>query len=259
MHIEPYLGLIPEIEERIALLKPDALIVGLGPTAYLMPWVNQGLLSNTRRFGVNDVFRIMPVDDLIILDQPIGCLHPSTDRFQHIVDSRPKRWWIYPQAWHDEVEEARYGWPFWHRQLPECVRSAVQVHQWRAFVPGEFPMKTDSEGRMVPDKYGFELVSDPPQTTCMSPVGATTLAWKLGHRRIGVIGVDATTGGHPSRDPALLGMVNMFMRCISRQAQAQGGLICNLSPISQVSKLPAPSASLLAQTSGSEPPALSES
>ena len=254
MHIEPYLDQIPEIEARIATMKPDAIVMGLGPSSYLLPWVNQRLLIGVRRFGVNDVFRIMPVHDLVIMDPPLNWLDPNGERFQHIIKSRPDRWWIYPDAWKNEQREAEQGKPFWHKQLPACVRESVTVQPWRAYAPGELPTKEEN-GRQVVDKYGFNLFSDPPETTCMSPVGATTLAWKLGYRRIGVIGVDAFMSDHPSQ--RLGGMVNTFFRCIAKQAREAGGLICNLSPISQIHKLPAPSESLSEPTNGSGPLGLS--
>ena len=252
MRIEPYLEHIPEIERRLRLLEPDAIIIGCGPSAHLIPWMDQALLESPRRFGVHDVFKIAPVDDLIIMDPPINLLHDGTARFKTIIESRPKRWWVYPKAWSFEEREKQMGIPFWSKQLPPCVKKAVRVQDWHAWLPGQLPSKKEGN-RMVPDKWGFNLEADPPETTCMSPAGATTLAWMLGCRRIGVIGMDANMVHHPSSAHA--SMVNMFMRCIAKQASERGGAIWNLSPISTITKFNPPDCeSSSEQTSGNETP-----
>lgn len=250
MRVEPYLEHIPEIERRLRRLQPDALVVGLGPSAYLLPWIDQTLLQAPRRFGVHDVFRILPVDDLIVMDPPHNWLHESGSRFDWIIKSRPKRWWFYPKAWTDPAKEAQDGIPYWHKQLPPCVRGSVNIQDWEVFVPGQMPTRTDERGQVVPDKAGFRLDGPMPQTTSQSPVGATTLAWHLGCRRIGVIGMDAIHAHHPSMSN--VGMVSMFMRCISQKAEEAGGAIWNLSPISGIRKFDPPSESSSEPTAGSE-------
>jgi hypothetical protein len=237
MHLDPYLEHIPEIERRIEAMKPDAVVIGLGPTGYLMPWIRQRLLRDVRTFGVNDVFRIMPVDDLVIMDPPVRALDPTTDRFKHILASRPKRWWIYGPSWNDPRREAEMGKMFWHRQLPACVRDNVTPQEWRVWQPGEYPVKSGATGE-EPDKYGFRISSTPPETTVMSPLGTITLAWMLGCRRIGVVGLDAIMADHPSAQ--FVGVANAFCRSIAKEARELGGLVCNLSPISSVTKLPTP-------------------
>lgn len=237
MRIEPYLHLIPEIEDRIRRLDPDAIVIGLGPSAHLLPWIDQELLQKPRRFGVHDVFRILPVDDLIVMDPPKDWLHEDGERFKTIINSRPKRWWFYPTAWDNPQGEAQLGIPFWKRHMPPCVLPVVKVLKWENFEPGRMPTKI-VDGQPTVDKDGFVLDGPLPQTTCMSPVGATTLAWHLGCRRIGVIGMDAVMASHPSH--AHVDMVSIFMRCIHRKAQAAGGAIWNLSPISQVRKFDPP-------------------
>jgi hypothetical protein len=246
MRIEPYLEHIPEIERRIRLLKPDAIVIGLGPTGWLTPWLNQALLENARRFGVHDVFRILPVDDLVIMDGPVEWLHERGDRFEWILKSRPKRWWFYDKAWKNDEIEQRTGTPYWHKHLPKCVHDSVHIQPWKVWVPGMMPTKV-VDGNQVMNKDGFALDGEIPETTCMSPVGATTLAWHLGCRRIGVIGMDAIHADHPAS--RLAGMVNMAMRCFSKKATAAGGAIWNLSPISSITKFDPPSASSSEPTS----------
>lgn len=239
MRVEPYLEFIPEIERRLRLLQPDALVIGCGPSSYLLPWISQKLIAEPRRFGVHDVFRIVPVDDLIIMDPPRDWLNPNGDRFRVIIESRPKRWWFYPQSWTDPAREAHDGIPYWHKQMPECTRSAITIMNWQNFPPNRMPVKADrASGRHVIDTDQFTLLADPPQTTSLSPVGATTLAWHLGCRRIGVIGMDANQSSHPSF--RLVPTVNKFMGTVARQAETLGGAIWNLSPISRVTKFNPP-------------------
>lgn len=251
MRIEPYLEHIPEIENRIRRLQPDAIVIGLGPSAHLLPWINQKLLQEPRRFGVHDVFRIIPVDDLVIMDPPRHALHEETARFKTIIESRPKRWWFYPTAWSNPDLEAATGIPFWHKHLPQCVRDSVKVQEWTNFEPQRWPMKTLPDGSKVPDKDLIALDGPLPITTSMSPVGATTLAWHLGCRRIGVIGLDAIQADHPSS--LLVQPVTMVMKHLARRAEQAGGAIWQLSPFSAINRFDPPSTSGSGPTSGNAP------
>lgn len=241
MRIEPYVEHIPEIERRIRLLEPDAIVMGLGPSSWLLPWIDQKLLEKPRRFGVHDIFRILPVDDLIIMDPPHAWLGEAGERFKQILDSRPKRWWFYPKAWTHPEREQVNGTPFWHKHLPQCLRRSVAMMDWEVIPPNEPPVMTLEDGRKVRSKDGYKLDADPPQTTSMSPCGATTLAWHLGCRRIGVIGLDCTMREHPSYQG--IPGVTMFMKFMAMQAEQAGGAIWNLSPISNIRKFDPPDVS----------------
>lgn len=239
MRIDRYLQHIPEIERRLRLLQPDAIVYGLGPSAWLMPWVDQSLLQGVRRFGVNDIFRLTAVEDLIVMDQPIGPLHPDNERFAVIAGSRPRRLWIYTDAWITPPEVLKKR-PYlegyeWKAHLPAPLHSIVRLVPWRVFPPG------------VPcSKFDFRLAVDPPQTTSVSPVGAMTLAWNQGCRRIGVIGMDMMQGHHHSHDHVQL--VDLFCKRLAMEARDLGGALVNLSPISAITRLPCEPL-----TSGSEP------
>lgn len=239
MRIDGYLEHIPEIERRLSVLRPDAIVIGLGPSAHLLPWIDQRLLLGVRRWGVNDVFRVLPVDDLLVLDAPNGELTPPIPelypehmqnrpeiglRHKWIVTSRPQRLWIYEPHWQTKRQDN----PLWDQFIPACLHGIVRPQPFKVFYPGD----------PTTQKSDFALVTDPPQTSCISPIGAITLAWKEGARRIGLIGADCMPGNHHSNKHSML--LNIMLKSFARQAQELGGQIAQLSPFSALSKLPAP-------------------
>ena len=228
MRIDGYLQHIPEIEARIRALQPDAIVLGVGPSAWLLPWIDQSLIAGVRRFGVHDVFRLMAVDDLIVMDPPVKDLHPDNERHQIVCGSRPRRIWVHDPQWTTDAKAEAAGVRMWDRCLPDCLKPIVRTVRWQAFHPRDQGIRKDM----------FRLSVDPPQTMAMSPIGGMTLAWREGCRRIGVIGMDClpnhhhTHGFHPS--------VNLFCKILARQAREQGGTLAQLSPFSVIDRLDNP-------------------
>lgn len=250
MRIEPYLHHIPEIEARIRALEPDAIVVALGPSAWLLPWIDQSLISGVRRFGVHDTFRLMAVDDLILMDPPVKDLHPDNQRHQVICGSRPRRIWVHEPQWVTDEKCLANGVRMWDQCLPPCLRSIVRTVPWRPFHPRDQGIRKDM----------FQLAVDPPQTMAMSPIGAMTLAWREGCRRIGVIGMDCLPNHHHTHGFAP--SINLFCKILARQARALGGTLAQLSPFSVINRLDnpcSPSMSGSHPTSTSNEPALSAS
>lgn len=237
MKVDAYLRHVPVIEEMLAALKPDAIVFGVGPTGFLLPWLNQSLLSGVRLWGAHDAFSVMACDDLCILDPPKLALHPDTHRGATILASRPKRIWL-----HEPVKAD------WLSLLNPAVHPIVQLVKWKVWNPAAFGPQTP-----------FPLGGDPLLTYAVSPLAATQLAWREGCRRIGVIGADMMAGHHISFNHS--NIVDYCFAVIADQAKQQGGAIWNLSPVSSLGRFIKltkqawkPSTSGSAPTDGSNPP-----
>lgn len=213
---------IPEIERRIEALKPEAIVCGLGPSARLLPMLRKEVLDGVRLWGVNDFFAIMPCDDLVLMDSPLvpqsglrqyGHGTNINPRWQTVVDSRPKRWWLY-----------RGVKDHWTPMLPQPrVEHSFELRNWVWPTAIYAPM---------PD-----LEHLPHDHTMASPVGTVSIAWGEGARRIGLIGVDLLFHGGDKRRPEhhmanFKPQLSWFMSHFRHQAKAKGGLIENLSPFS---------------------------
>lgn len=248
MKIDRYLQHVPEIERRIAELKPDALVFGMGPTAWLLPWIDQTLLRNVRLWTCHDGCRTFQAHDLVLMDSAVRALNPCTDRFANIVASRPQRIWCYPAAWKS-----------WKEHLDKAVLGICTVQPFQVWHPACHPkmlkgVKLDrkEEVEKVVDGKKVRVATDTPcpDTIAISPTGMTTLAWAQGARRIGVLGVDMLQDhGHTSwgaRD-----QVDYFFARVAHLAHDQGGQVANLSPITSLKAFAAwtpPFASSLALT-----------
>lgn len=205
MIVDRYLRYVPEIQERIEKAKLDAIVVGMGPTAWLMPYLALASIAGIRLFGAHDVERIVRVNDLCLFDDTVEFMHPDNERHQIAVRSSPDRMWIY----------AGYA-ESWLPCLPAKWRQEARIVPWGVW-----------DARKCSGDEAFDLTT-PPQTTAVSPVGCTTLAWSEGCRRIGVIGMDMMAGHHHTFNFAHV--VDRFMTRVSRLAHERGGLILNLSP-----------------------------
>lgn len=232
MNVGPYLHLIPQLEQEIEDHRLDSLICGMGPTAWLLRYMSRKVTQNLRLWGCHDGCRIMPMDDLVIMDSPINMLHPDTQRHMHIIESRPKRLWIY-----------KNNYPPWQPLLPKAladVTKVVDMGVWR-------PETTTPKAR-------FKLETNPVHTLAISPTGMTTLAWSQGCRRIGVIGADMMAGHHHTNK--WVPIVDAFFTRCAEQAHEKGGVIVNLSPISALKEFRAwtPSVSSSAPSQPSDLP-----
>lgn len=239
MNISRYQHLIPQIEDMLADLRPDALVMGLGPTAWLVPWVDQSLLTGVRLFGAHDAFRVLPVDDLILFDAPELALHPDCKRHEWIVNARPKRLWVLPRAWEmvqmrrlpDGTSQEEKRIPMWSQYIVPAVQKVMRLQDWAIWEPPQ---------NIPPDRVRPKLDrkkpdgSPLPDTLGISPTGCTTLAWTQGCRRIGVIGTDMMDGHH--RSHALRHQCDAFFCRIAEQAHERGGVIRCLSPITSMER-----------------------
>lgn len=231
MNVDSYLEHIPSIERAIRDGKPDALVCGMGPTAWLLRWIDQSLLHGVRLWGCHDGCRIMPMDDLVVMDSPNLALNPDTSRYRHILDARPKRLWIYENN----------SKP-WLSVLAPAVKPITKLIDFSVCRPNQAP---------IPEKVKFRLVAEKPHTTGVSPTGMTTLAWREGCRRIGVVGVDMQKGYHHSY--AWRRLIDHFFVTMAEQAHALGGSVFNVSPITSLQRFASwkPPTSTSAPTAGS--------
>jgi len=235
MDLGNYYRHLESIEREIVDRKLDTLVLGLGPTAWLLPWIDRKLLVGMRIWGAHDIERIWPVDDLVIMDTPQHSprLKPGTEALKFCVEARPKRLWLYKRnakAWRSLLHHAM-------RHVTTDVD--YFVHQNPVLNPGEEHPRH------------FLLEWGRPHTGLVSPTGMTTLAWREGCRRIGVLGVEMDSD---HRTCQWRKQVDGWFVDMARQAHEKGGAICNLSPISQLKLFRSwkPSASSSAPTNGSE-------
>ena len=242
MNVSSHLHLVPEIEKRIVDNRLDSVVMGMGPTAWLMPYVSRKILNDVRLWGVHDGCRIMPVDDLVIMDTPINALHPDTTRHRHIVEARPKRAWVYYRAY-----------DHWIKLLHSSMHDVTESVTWAVWNPDGLP--PDPRFKLVPPD-GKDL-----HTLAISPTGTTTLAWREGCRRIGVIGVDMMKNHHHTYKWGA-GVGRFFARCC-QHAHERGGWLQNLSPITSLTEFaqwtPSESSSEQTDTSKKEEPNSSSS
>lgn len=216
MNVDDYFHHIPAIEGRIRDLQPDCIIVGLGPSAWLLPWLDQSLLQDVRWFGANDCKKLWvdspcPVQDIVVMDPPWFELDPRGERYKHIVESRPERLWIF-----------RPRVPIWDAHLPDELRKRRLA----------LDLKVYHQFSTIKNKEIPKLTEFPYAHIASTPTGSTTLAWSQGMRRIGVIGVDLLPGHHKLSRHAPL--CNWFFGHVSAQARELDGCIVNLSPFSSV-------------------------
>src|SRR5262245_17681925 len=125
MNINRYAHLIPKIEDWIAQAKLDSLVLGLGPTAWLVRYMKRSLISPLRLFGAHDICRILNVNDLVLLDSPQanhGVLNPDGERYAVIVGSRPDRLWI-----HSPVQ------PHWDEHIHPSMRSVLRPIEFKVW------------------------------------------------------------------------------------------------------------------------------
>lgn len=194
------------------MAKLDCLVLGMGPTAWLLQSMPTSVLDGKRLFGAHDIERIVRVNDIVIFDLPENELHPDRGRHEVIVRSRPDNFWLYDKnsgGWVDVIPK-------------DVPTKQVAFKVWPGFrCSGHEP---------------FSL-GDPPQTYAISPLGCTTLAWSMGCRRIGVLGCDMMPGHHHTFGHSH--QADAFFTRISRQAQKEGGLILNLSPVTSLANFAA--------------------
>lgn len=250
MRIDAYLQHVPEIERRIHDLRPDAIVFGMGPTAWLLPWIDRRLLQDVRMWGCHDACRVFPADDLVVMDPPIRGLHPDTTRYRHIVDARPKRLWFHQTAWGQDDAPTPTQWV---SHVAKSVRGVCRVIEFAVWDPEAHPT-------LVKPKLGrrHKKTGEPhPDTIAVSPTGTTALAWDQGARRIGVLGVDMMQNHHHTYQ--MRHSVDQFFCEIARIAGERGGRIANLSPITSLARFEQASSTCqpLTSTSGSEPTASS--
>lgn len=218
MTIENHLHLVPTIEKEIVDNRLDTLVLGLGPTGHLLPWLDRKITSGLRIWGCHDVARLkVPVDDLFVFDAPQERLAYGTDAFKMVVDARPKRMWFFDGNY-------KFWAPHLHHPMESVVRK-VSMLVWQ---------RGPQENGIAKEDWPTEVALDAerPHTLWISPTGMTTVAWREGCRRIGVLGVDCRKFEHHSyqwrKD-----LDKFFLDC-AKQAHERGGIIKSLSPISSL-------------------------
>jgi hypothetical protein len=126
-----------------------------------------------------------------------------------IVNSRPDRLWIITE-----------NIPDWDPYIHACMRPVLKNVNFTVWDVNEATPNSD-----------FRLGDTQPTTMMVSPIGCTTLAWHLGCRRIGVLGMDMMHGHHHTgTDVRKVHLVDTFMCKIATEAEKKGGAILNLSP-----------------------------
>lgn len=217
--LENHFHLVPQIEREIKELDLDCIVLALGSTGQLFPWIDRAVIGDRRVFGAHDIWRIWPVSDLLIMDPPQEPrLQPGSEAFNWVLRARPKRVWFFHEAF--PIWE-----PYFHRPLLS-VSQKVDYLVWQRGPDGN---------NIHPQDWPKGPLLEAPKmhTAMISPTGMTTLAWREGCRRIGVLGMDCRTDHHTvgySND------VDFFFCQIAEQAAAAGGLIVNLSSISSIAK-----------------------
>jgi hypothetical protein len=246
--IDAYVHLIPSIEQQLRNLRLDCIVFGMGPTGWLLPWIDQTLLSGIRLWTCHDGSRILPADDVLLMDPPVRGLHPDTKRYDSVVACRPKRLWCINTAYSPPPNRpGKSAQPYWEQHLAASVKGITTVVQFKVWDP------------QCPPKHMKPVLGNtPPDTVATSVAGATTLAWNQGMRRIGVIGADMMKGHHHLY--TYYPTIDAFMRSIAEQATAMGGCIANLSPVTSLRRFKewTDSASSSVPTNGSETPVPSE-
>ena len=238
MDVRNHLRHVYDIEKAIVDNKLDSLVLGLGPTAWLVPWMDRKVISKLRLWGAHDIHRVIPVDDLVLFDSPnhSNRLRQGTEALKWVVESRPDRLWLYSG-----------NAKAWRPHLHHCMASVTRVEE---FFVWQNPKFKKDEAR--PKR--FELEWPRMHTGFVSPVGCTTLAWREGCRRIGILGVemDSDHNTHTHRPH-----VDKFFVEMATQAHAKGGCVLNLSPVTTLKHFKAWQPPILS-TSGSEPTAGNE-
>lgn len=249
--LDRFLKHIPEIERRIEAANLDAIVWGIGPTAWLLPWMRPDLLAPLRKWTSHDGCRVIPANDLVLMDPAQKGLHSDTVRYKAIVDSLPDRIWCINSAW-DPInpktrKPAESGWI---HHLTEAAKERVRVQRFRVWDPNTPIYAID------PKLDGKDRSGEPaPDTIAISPSGTAMLAWKEGARRIGVIGVDMMP--HHCHNSSLYHhQVDVFMAKAAQIMHEAGGALVNLSPVTSLERFATwkPSASSSAPTSGSVKP-----
>lgn len=246
--LDRFLQYIPEIERRIRDNALDAIVWGIGPTAWLLPWMNPDLLKPLRKWTTHDGCRVMPANDLLLLDTACRGLHPDTARYRCIVDSRPDRIWVFKGAW-DSFKAGPAS--EWRHHLHPDVQDRVRVQDFRVWDP-RLPPQTINPKLGGTHPKTKEVV---PDTCAISPAGACTLAWQEGCRRIGLIGVDMLPH-HIHSSHQYRAQIDHFLSSIATRMHEAGGLLCNLSPITSLPRFSKwiPSASTSAPIAGNATP-----
>lgn len=215
--------LIPIINMAIAAHRLDAIVFGLGPTAQLLPYLDQSYVRDCRLVTSHDGGQIIPVDDVLILDPPERALAVDGPRFAAIHACRPKRIFVLSERF-----------AVWKEVLHPAVHAIMQALYMKVHSPTAEPGQIATLGPEFITAATFPLEDELPHTGLISPVAAITHSWRSNGRRIGVLGVDMLPGQHHTGHPFYVDMVDKIMCVLAEQAEAAGGCIVNLSPITSL-------------------------
>lgn len=220
MNVAHLLHHVPTIERQLKQLDLDALVIGLGPSGWLTPWLRSRLLLNIELWGAHDVDKIIPVDHLLLMDSPGTSkrLLVGTAGYEQIQKSRPYSMWVYEPWWEE-----------WKSHLSPAVMDVAKPQKF--FVWGQ-DHRNRANGFKQPAQW--MVGGEAPHCGGMSPWACITKAWETGCRRIGVLGVDLGPE-HPQTHQHRKQHDSIGCH-LSSSAHQQGGLVVNLSPISWLKK-----------------------
>ena len=198
-----------QIQAKVDELDPHAIVTGLGESCKAL--LDLKLRPHVRVYGVNDVFKITPVHDLVVIDPPLGALDRLWDRYTHIARSSPERLWLYYPNWH------LWKWhlkPRFHDKMRRIDLRLMDMDQ------------------ITPESSPPMLAKHPFDHMAISPACATLLAWQQGARRIGILGVDLIPGNHHMAENRH--KLSWYFSHLAFQAQQLHGAITNLCPWSHL-------------------------
>ena len=243
MNVTNLLPHAAKIEQQIREERLDAIVYGLGPSAWLIPWLDSKLLQSVELWSAHDAQRIITPDHLLLVDSPsrTARLKVGTDAYEAVLATRPGKIWV--NSWYTDE---------WDRHLHFSVKSIVEtVHFW-VWTHEHKNRKQD------PKPKQWAMGGQDPHCGFISPLASATLAWREGRRRIGVLGVDM---GPEHNTHSMLKYVDNAFKMLANSAHEQGGCCINLSPVTYLKHFPqwTPSESSSAPTNGNTSPAPSAS
>lgn len=192
--------------------EPWAIVAGLGPSLDLLaetPWEMRPTV-----IGVNDAESRIECEHLVVLDPPSSFRDRSPEgtgeaRIRTVLDTRAAEVWIVANGLEGGWGDLTARRPVWDIRLIVGVPDAAA-------------------GLDYPDRvYSYQT----------SPFAATTIAYRLGAGRIGLIGVDLTPdhnlGGRGTRSEIARKFAGMH-----DELKRRGVDLVNLSPLSSLCGVP---------------------
>ncbi len=187
----------------------DAVIVGLGASA--QDWAPG---RRTLLIGLNDIGRWLTPHHLVVVDAPKNF---NDERRQVIADTQAPRAWIYSPVHGDWVQR------FKHKPCTETFKINDKAH---------------TQG----DYTGTDLSKGLPHVLTTASSACSIAFWKLGLRRLGIIGVDVRSDHELGKSKNLVNTIDKWFAWMRFACESEGGCLVNLSKLSMLHSLPRVSA-----------------